>query len=74
MAYVPPSGWVETRPTSEDEPLAAKFHTRQDCPRIQVGPLRPVDRPYSAARCSLCANVSVDRSAELPPIDTAIAG
>jgi hypothetical protein len=55
MVYIPPSGWVEVRPTGESEPVAAKFHARRDCSRIQDGAVRAVDKPYSAARCPLCA-------------------
>ncbi|MGZ4589795.1 MAG: hypothetical protein ACXV3C_00315 [Actinomycetes bacterium] len=66
MGYVPPSGWVETRPTAEGEPVAARFHTRPDCPRLQGGELRQVDKPYSAARCPLCANEVADRAVRQP--------
>ena len=67
MAYLPPSGWVETRPTAEGEPVAARFHTRRDCPRLLGGALRQVDKPYSAARCPLCAN-EVAGPAARPPL------
>ncbi|MEO7979820.1 MAG: hypothetical protein ABI807_02785 [Sporichthyaceae bacterium] len=57
MTYTPPSGWVEPY-SAEDSPQASsRFHTREDCPRIRnPDQLRPVDRPYSAARCAGCAD------------------
>jgi len=67
VVYQPPSGWVESRP---HEPGAdgearsfGRFHTTPDCPRIRNAQgLRPVDRPYSAARCSACASPGADPS------------
>jgi hypothetical protein len=59
MPYSPPSGWVETRSLADDSdaPVHVRFHTRSDCPRIgDAGSLRQVDKPYSAARCALCAS------------------
>jgi hypothetical protein len=57
MVYSPPSGFVE--PYSDPDPQAPlqRFHTRPDCPRIRNrDQLRPVDRPYSAVRCTGCAD------------------
>jgi hypothetical protein len=57
MPYVPPAGWIET--LSAYDELGAhrtRFHQSIQCPRIRVPEtLRPVDRPYSAVRCTLCA-------------------
>jgi hypothetical protein len=60
MAYVPPNGWIQTR--IDGDATVIKFHTRSDCARIRAGDaLRQVDKPYSAARCSLCADATSDR-------------
>lgn len=58
MPYSPPSGWVETRPqTDELTPAHVRFHSHPDCPRVgDPGNLRKVDKPYSATRCLLCAS------------------
>jgi len=62
MTYVPPSGWVETRTAAvEGSPITARFHIRRDCVRIEGGALRQVDKPYSAARCPLCAGDTSSR-------------
>lgn len=58
MPYQPPSGFVEPWDDDDVEDAAARlrFHTRDDCPRVRhPEALRPVDRPYSAARCGGCA-------------------
>ena len=58
MGYTPPSGWVEelSPPSTASYVQRSTFHARDDCPRIRMSlALRAVDRPYSAARCSLCA-------------------
>ena len=57
MPYQPPSGWIETVSNYDESGEArSRFHQRRDCPRIhQPDSLRPVDRPYSAPRCNLCA-------------------
>jgi hypothetical protein len=58
MGYLPPAGFVEPRRDDLDGPGAAtRFHARADCPRVlHPDLLRPVDRPYSAARCPGCAD------------------
>ena len=54
MTYKPPTGWVED--FTDEVGVHGRFHTRVDCPRIRrPDRLRPVDRPYSAARCPGCA-------------------
>ena len=69
MPYVPPSGWIETL-SAYDEFGAhrTRFHESNQCPRIR-GPetLRPVDRPYSATRCSLCAPDAQSRPPQPQP-------
>jgi hypothetical protein len=56
MGYVPPSGWIQTRAGDEADAAVTRFHTSRECPRIDArDQVRPVDKPYSAARCSLCA-------------------
>jgi hypothetical protein len=71
MPYSPPSGWVETRPQADapDVPLHARFHARPDCPRIgDSADLRPVDKPYSAPRCAVCANELNESAASSSPV------
>jgi hypothetical protein len=61
VTYSPPRGWIEPTPTKlgDQERNLAIFHTRKTCSRINdVGSLQPVERPYSAARCSACAGTS----------------
>jgi hypothetical protein len=56
MPYSAPSGWVEDHQVSRAGDRHGTFHTKIDCPRIQdLHRLRQVERPYSAARCRLCA-------------------
>ena len=59
MAYTPPSGWVERLPQTTEHSFGARalFHARRDCPRVRttMAGMLPVDRPYSASRCSACA-------------------
>jgi hypothetical protein len=59
MSYAPPAGWVEVLPQNASNPFAPKalFHVDRDCPRIRTTAegMRPVDRPYSATRCTACA-------------------
>jgi len=58
MPYQPPAGWVEPLTTTAQDPVATheRFHIRRDCSLIRpAADLRDVDRPYSAARCSRCA-------------------
>ena len=58
MSYESPAGWIEDKVRDPEEPdnKLGVFHTRQDCPRIRdIEALRPVERPYSAARCPVCA-------------------
>lgn len=58
MPYSPPSGFLERRddPSDEMSRVTERFHTTADCPRIQAPEnLVPVQRPYSAPRCSFCA-------------------
>jgi hypothetical protein len=60
VTYQPPSGWVEPRGVAiedeESELIYGIFHSRQDCQRVRRPELlRLIDKPYSAARCSLCA-------------------
>ncbi|MDQ1617594.1 MAG: hypothetical protein QOE19_163 [Actinomycetota bacterium] len=62
MPYVPPPGWVEEfrveqAHSPEDSRIVTRFHARTDCPRVHdVTALRQVDKPYSALRCTLCAD------------------
>jgi hypothetical protein len=62
MSYVPPTGWIETRvvgtqPGSADSSSLRRFHIDPACPRITDNSgLQQVDKPYSAARCMLCAS------------------
>jgi hypothetical protein len=60
VTYAPPSGWVEERlQATEDALHKSRFHIRRDCVKIEKSAtLRPVDRPYSSARCSSCAPYS----------------
>ena len=58
MSYESPAGWIEDKRRDPEEPdnKLGVFHARQDCPRIRdVQMLRAVERPYSAARCPVCA-------------------
>src|SRR3954471_22640932 len=58
VAYISPNGWVEPKKRRDgggDNELGI-FHLRRDCERIRrPDQLRAIDRPYSAARCTLCA-------------------
>jgi hypothetical protein len=68
MTYAPPSGWIETV-SGYDESGAerTRFHRRSDCPRIrEPDTLRPVDRPYSSPRCTLCAPDANSRIPQRP--------
>lgn len=61
MGYESPSGWIETLIRSSSGAQHEVFHASLSCPRIRdSGSLRAVERPYSAARCSLCASPSAD--------------
>ncbi len=61
MTYLPPIGWVEPRSTTDTTSNQHTmpygfFHTRPDCQHVRrTELLRPVDRPYTAARCPACA-------------------
>jgi len=58
MTYAPPSGWIERidEPTDALTRVNARFHSRKDCDRIKNPPgLVQADKPYHAARCTLCA-------------------
>ncbi len=56
MGYAAPKGFIEELPRSEAGSQHSTFHLRRDCPRIKdQQQLRAVQRPYSAARCRLCA-------------------
>jgi hypothetical protein len=58
MTYDPPRGWVEPVVPKPGEPERnlAVFHANDRCSRINDPlTLRRVDKPYSAARCNLCA-------------------
>jgi len=57
MSYEPPAGWVESVDQQYGNPLVyGLFHLRQDCERIRHPErLRETDKPYSAARCHICA-------------------
>ena len=56
MSYAPPRGWIEPA-YQDDSGVHIRFHARRDCPRIkQRDQLRAVDRPFSAHRCSGCAD------------------
>lgn len=59
VTYTPPAGWVEPKATRDGEghnPLGV-FHSRNDCRNIRRSDqLRAVEKPYSAARCMLCAS------------------
>jgi hypothetical protein len=58
MTYAPPSGWIERtdEPTDALTRVSARFHTRNDCERIQnPNVLVQVDKPYHAGRCPGCA-------------------
>jgi hypothetical protein len=70
VPYEPPSGFVEPYGggDSDDAAATSRFHTRDDCPRIRdPTALRPVDRPYSAARCGGCAEVYGHNRERFPP-------
>jgi hypothetical protein len=59
LAYTPPVGWIEAIESSDSgkESRKGRFHTRDTCESIEHhGRLRSVDKPYSAARCSRCAD------------------
>lgn len=59
MPYTPPSGYVERADGSLEHltRIVEWFHTRTDCPRIKAATaLVPVQRPYSAPRCTVCAS------------------
>ena len=56
MNYAAPKGWIEVLPRSGEGSQHSTFHLRQVCERIKdPDRLREVDRPYSAARCRVCA-------------------
>lgn len=58
--YTPPSGWVELLQSADGRGADRhRFHMSRGCPRIRCSPeaLVAVDRPYSAARCTGCADV-----------------
>ena len=58
MTYEPPAGWSEAllpKPGQPDQHLGV-FHTSRTFRRIvDTQNLRRVDKPYSAARCHVCA-------------------
>jgi hypothetical protein len=62
VSYTPPTGWIEELRVDESVSPGAsrvilKFHSHTDCPRIHDATvLRQVDKPYSAVRCTLCAD------------------
>ncbi len=59
MAYTPPVGWIEPFDVSSagEESKKGRFHTRETCDNIELrGRLRSVDKPYTATRCSSCAD------------------
>ena len=55
MPYTPPAGWIEALEPSNagEESNKGRFHTRDTCEHIEhPDRLRPVDKPYSAIRCT----------------------
>jgi len=57
VTYEPPSGWLEEYAIDPEASyvIRQRFHIRRDCPRIRPeSELRPVDRPYTAVRCTAC--------------------
>ena len=59
MVYTPPVGWIEaSEPTNAgEESTKGRFHTRDTCDNIEHPErLRRVDKPYSATRCTSCAD------------------
>jgi len=56
VPYTPPAGWIEQLSASEARAQAQRFHLRPNCPAIVKGAvLGTSDKPYSAARCPVCA-------------------
>jgi hypothetical protein len=58
LPYTPPAVWVETLdPRRPGNDAKGRFHTRDTCEHIDhPDRLRPVDKPYSAARRERFAN------------------
>lgn len=57
MSYTAPSGWIESRPSSEGSKLTSPlFHQQPDCAAIKhPSTLTATDKPYGAKRCHRCA-------------------